>query len=204
MRFFAFLTHDIFLGAALQGNRLQGQLPPQLAFLPFLKAFLAGSNRLMGGNIVLQPPTNSTTDNNNSSSRNNDALVAPRNQQQQQQQQPVHVIDQAFYGMSTLQVLVLHDNAFTGHIPIQVCQNNPQLEKLLLGKNQFTGTLPNEFLSFLTNLKELQLQQNKLVGSIPTSFANFSNTLGECLVLSKYVCVCVCLPQRTMKPRIPT
>jgi Leucine rich repeat len=135
----------------MPGNRLQGHLPPQLSFLSFLEIFSAGNNRLEGGNIIK-----------GSSSE-------------------LHTIDVAFAGVSTLQALTLHGNAFTGRLPSQVFRDNSQLQVLLLGENQFQGTLPSE-LAAMTNIWELGLSSNNLTGSIPTSLANLNQTLRKLLV----------------------
>lgn len=97
--------------------------------------------------------------------------------------------------LSSLTVLELSGNSFTGEIPAsfkglnlqRLELNNPkgggltgpidvittmvQLNSVWLHGNQFTGTIPQS-IGNLTSLKDLNLNQNKLGGLIPDSLAN--------------------------------
>lgn len=73
---------------------------------------------------------------------------------------------------STLQLLDLSGNKFTGEIPAEVDVNDlPKLRVLMLSNNQLQGKIP----LWIGNLKQLQvldLSNNQLTDSIPTDFGN--------------------------------
>nr|POF02061.1 lrr receptor-like serine/threonine-protein kinase fls2 [Quercus suber] len=77
--------------------------------------------------------------------------------------------------LSSLQVLDLTLNSFTGHIPAQLglCS---QLSELTLYENSLSGPIPPE-LGNLKNLQSVDLGDNSLNGSIPESICNCTSLL---------------------------
>ncbi|KAJ6376208.1 hypothetical protein OIU77_001054 [Salix suchowensis] len=67
---------------------------------------------------------------------------------------------------STIRVLDLSDNSFTGEIP-QVIEKLKALQQLNLSHNSLTGHIQSS-LGNLTNLESLDLSSNSLTGRIPT------------------------------------
>ncbi|XP_018806144.1 receptor-like protein EIX2 isoform X2 [Juglans regia] len=74
---------------------------------------------------------------------------------------------------SSLKVLQLDENTFTGPLPESI-RNFSNLEILNLQQNKFTGPLPKS-IGNLYNLKALRLQQNNFTGPLPESIGNLSN-----------------------------
>ena len=135
------MPFSIFI--AHQGNNLRGTLPPQVSLLSDLSVFSIPNNQVEGGNDDI-------INNNNTNPS-----------------QSLHSFDQAVYGLSSLQVVNLHSNRFSGTIPTRFCGTNPRLQKVFLSENQFTGTVPEEIAMALL-LDELRLEENLLTGTIAT------------------------------------
>ena len=77
--------------------------------------------------------------------------------------------------LSSLNILTMNDNGFTGAIPAEF-GNLTSLQALGLQGNQFSGSIPVE-LGNLTNLVVLYLQDNLLSGTIPAELGNLPNLL---------------------------
>ena len=136
-----------------RGNNLHGSLPPQLSFLSHLQVLTIPNNHIQGGMMM-------SLGNNGSTS--------------------IHAIDRALQGISTLQVLTLFDNDFSGSLPTRLWQTNPDLRMVLLSLNRFDGSIPTEIFS-ATQLRELQLRGNQLTGSIPTWIGSLGSSLRKFL-----------------------
>ncbi|KAL5767215.1 hypothetical protein ACOSQ2_013998 [Xanthoceras sorbifolium] len=87
-------------------------------------------------------------------------------------------ISNAFFRSSTLVVLDIRDNKFSGNIPNQIDNGLSNLNFLLLVGNHLEGNIPHE-LCRLKNISILDLSRNKLNGSIPSCFTNMSSWLVE-------------------------
>ena len=75
--------------------------------------------------------------------------------------------------LTSLQLLFLGENNFTGTIPPPLV-NNSKLVYLGLDYNNLHGRIPNE-IGYLKNLKVLDLEANNLNGTIPSSIFNISS-----------------------------
>ncbi|KAL5834345.1 hypothetical protein ACOSQ4_013842 [Xanthoceras sorbifolium] len=87
-------------------------------------------------------------------------------------------ISNAFFRSSTLVLLDMRDNKFSGNIPNQIDNGLSNLNFLLLVGNHLEGNIPHE-LCRLKNISILDLSRNKLNGSIPSCFTNMSSWLVE-------------------------
>ncbi|CAN6709817.1 unnamed protein product [Malus baccata var. baccata] len=74
---------------------------------------------------------------------------------------------------TSLSVLDLSGNGFSGSIPIWIGKSLSELHVLILRSNKFEGDIPNE-VCYLTSLQILDLAHNKLSGMIPRCFHNLS------------------------------
>ena len=70
--------------------------------------------------------------------------------------------------------LILRDNNLSGELPPAVLSKMTSLERLVLPNNALTGSIPEE-LAELTNLRRLNLTGNSLSGTIPTELGSLSN-----------------------------
>ena len=137
------------------GNRLTGEIPPEVGLAAGLEVFDVGDNGLSGeipaelGNLsnleVLRLEGN--------------ALTGP--------------IPPELGGLSNLITLLLYNNALTGPIPPEL-SGLSNLEVLNLDDNALTGPIPPE-LGGLSNLRALELRSNALMGPIPPELGGLSN-----------------------------
>ena len=74
---------------------------------------------------------------------------------------------------SSLHILELYSNRFTGHVPSEIGMLK-DLHTLQLYENQFTGPLPSE-IGMLNNLLILNLSNNKFSGPVPSEISMLSN-----------------------------
>jgi len=136
-------------------NRLNGNIPPELANLTYLKSLYLKENELIGsippefGNLIhlseLDLKLNELT-----------GAIPPE-----------------FGNLTKLSWLYLERNQLSGSIPPEF-GNLTNLFELSLGNNQLTGAIPIEF-GNLTNLYELSLGNNQLTGTIPAELGYFTN-----------------------------
>uniref|UniRef100_A0A6N2KFL9 Uncharacterized protein n=1 Tax=Salix viminalis TaxID=40686 RepID=A0A6N2KFL9_SALVM len=78
---------------------------------------------------------------------------------------------------STIRVLDLSDNSFTGEIP-KVIGKLKALQQLNLSHNSLTGHIHSS-LGNLTNLESLDLSSNSLTGRIPTQLGTWTKLLSK-------------------------
>ncbi|KAF8676354.1 hypothetical protein HU200_047055 [Digitaria exilis] len=76
---------------------------------------------------------------------------------------------------SSLQILELYSNGFTGHVRFDIGMLN-NLHTLQLYENQFTGPLPSE-IGMLNNLVVLNLSDNIFTGPLPSEIGMLINLL---------------------------
>lgn len=79
----------------------------------------------------------------------------------------LHSIDQAFYGVSSLQALTLWGNQFTGFVPNRIWKTNTGLRSIFLNNNDLIGAIPGA-ISAATSLSDVQFPHNGLSGSLPS------------------------------------
>ena len=131
----------------LQGNGLNGAVPPEFAGLSSLRQLVLKGNQLGGSNLEwlggLASLRSATLDDNGFSGQ----------------------IPSAVGSLGQLQTLSLSDNQLTGPIPSEL-GGLAQLKTLALYTNTLSGPIPTE-LGNLSNLEELLLANNQLDGDLP-------------------------------------
>ncbi|XP_019190173.1 PREDICTED: probable leucine-rich repeat receptor-like serine/threonine-protein kinase At3g14840 [Ipomoea nil] len=137
----------------LQGQDLQGVLPPTLVKLPFLKIIDISRSYLSG---TIPPEWASMKLEYISVTVNR--LSGP--------------IPKYLGNITTLVYLNLENNMFNGTVPPELAKL-ANLQNLILSGNYLTGELPKE-LNSLTNLIEFRLSGNNFTGKMP-SFQGFKN-----------------------------
>ena len=139
----------------LQINGLRGQLPAELANLPYLTYLWLSGHQLTGQiprSLGKMPRL--------------EVLVLKGNQLTGQ-------IPSELGNLTTLRVLSLSGNQLTGPIPPEL-GNVTSLTNIELQENQLTGNLPPE-LAALPNLQYLLLNDNLLSGSIPMELTSLTS-----------------------------
>ncbi|XP_038698419.1 receptor kinase-like protein Xa21 [Tripterygium wilfordii] len=82
------------------------------------------------------------------------------------------IIPSSIFNISTLKVLSLTDNSFTGNLPPSTGhQTLPNLEEIFLWMNQLSGPIPNS-ISNASQLTAIDLAHNPFTGNIPTNLSN--------------------------------
>ena len=143
------------VGLRLDGNRLSGEIPPELGRLSALELLNLSDNRLAGGiPAELGRLTNLT-----SLFLNGNDLTGE--------------ISPVLGNLPGLEILHLHFNKLTGEIPPEL-SNPAGLRELDLGVNGLSGEIPPE-LGNLSNLTSLWLGWNDLSGRIPPELANLGS-----------------------------
>jgi Leucine-rich repeat (LRR) protein len=131
----------------LQGNGLNGTVPPEFAGLSYLRTLVLKGNQLSGSSLEwlgsLASLRSATLDGNGFSGQ----------------------IPSAVGGLGQLETLSLSDNKLTGPIPSEL-GGLAQLKTLALYTNTLSGPIPPE-LGNLGNLEELLLANNQLEGDLP-------------------------------------
>ena len=131
----------------LQGNGLNGTIPPEFAGLSSLRQLVLKGNQLSGSSLEwlgsLASLRSATLDGNGFGGQ----------------------IPSAVGGLGQLQTLSLNDNKLTGPIPSEL-GGLAQLKTLALYTNTLSGPIPAE-LANLGNLEELLLGNNQLEGDLP-------------------------------------
>lgn len=77
------------------------------------------------------------------------------------------------FNLSSLVILGLSGNNFTGGLPDDICEDLPSLGGLYLSYNQLSGQLPST-LWRCENLGDVALAYNQFIGSIPRSVGNLT------------------------------
>ncbi len=163
----------------LSGNNLNGDLPPRLGSLKYLRRLDLSNNSLAGGipgalgNLTRLERLKLT------GNRLSGAIPAELGNL-------VHLVDlyldgnqfngtipQALAGLTALRFLHLDGNQLAGAIPSDL-GSLPDLRSLELSGNQLSGSIPPE-LGSLSNLFALHLSSNQLSGNIPVQLGNLSN-----------------------------
>lgn len=80
----------------------------------------------------------------------------------------------ALYNLSSLNIIGLYHNLFTGSIRRDIGLLLPNLVTLVLGDNQFTGPIPDS-LSNASNLATIDIPLNNFSGRVPASFGRLQN-----------------------------
>jgi Leucine-rich repeat (LRR) protein len=75
---------------------------------------------------------------------------------------------------SSLEILELAENAFTGTIPHNWFQKNQNLKIMALSQNQITGTIPTQ-IGACTSLQSVALDRNEIQGTIPSTITSLEN-----------------------------
>ncbi|XP_059442105.1 putative receptor-like protein kinase At3g47110 [Corylus avellana] len=71
----------------------------------------------------------------------------------------------------SLQVINLRANKLSGHFPMDMFENLPNLQQFLASNNQFYGQLPSTVFK-CKQLKYLSLRENDFIGSLPSEIEN--------------------------------
>ncbi|RDX60778.1 Leucine-rich repeat receptor-like serine/threonine-protein kinase, partial [Mucuna pruriens] len=79
-----------------------------------------------------------------------------------------------------LEVVLLHDNSFTGplELPFGLNHHMDQMHSLYLSNNHFHGKLPNNIGSFFPSLVYFDVSNNMFDGPIPASIGEMSSLVG--------------------------
>ncbi|KAF3667508.1 putative dehydrodolichyl diphosphate synthase 2-like [Capsicum annuum] len=81
-----------------------------------------------------------------------------------------------FYNLSSLELIALSFNNFSGNLRSDLGHYFPNLPKLYLGSCQFIGSIPSS-LANASKLLQLDFPENNLTGNIPKGFGNLRNLL---------------------------
>ena len=146
-------THRL-IGLNLSGNRLSGEIPPELGRLTDLKGIAFSGNQLTG---EIPPELGNLT--------NLEGLNLQDNQLTGQ-------LPGALGNLNSFANLNLQGNQLTGQIPAEL-GNLTNLQSLDLSKNQLNGQIPAA-LGNLTRLRTLNLNENQLSGQIPAAMGNMT------------------------------
>ena len=141
-------------GLSLEGNRLSGQIPPELANLSHLTSLKLYENQMSG---QIPPQLGNLT------------YLVTLNLYQNQLSGKV---PPELGSLSYLEKLALTQNQLSGEIPPELGDLS-YLESLHLGQNQLSGEMPPE-LGNLPYLRTLALEQNQLTGGIPPLLGSLS------------------------------
>ena len=146
-------THRL-IGLNLSGNRLSGEIPPELGRLTDLKGIGFFGNQLTGeipaelGNLTNLAGLNL------------------------QGNQLTGEIPAELGNLTNLAGLNLQGNQLTGEVPAEL-GNLTNLQSMDLSKNQLNGQIPAA-MGNLTRLKTLNLNENQLSGQIPAAMGNMT------------------------------
>ncbi len=170
----------------LEGNNLNGSIPPEIGNLDKLMYLYLNANQLSGS----IPPEIGNLTNINTIYLNNNQLsdsIPPEIGSLQNlyelglyYNQLSGSLPKEMGNLTSLAYLLLSDNQLTGAIPPEF-GNLTNLLRLNLMDNQLSGHIPPE-LGNLTKLWELNLMQNNLTGNIPPELGNMTNLQGLMLM----------------------
>jgi Leucine-rich repeat (LRR) protein len=148
----------------LQGNGLNGTVPPEFGGLAYLRTLVLKGDQLNGSNLEwlarLASLTSATLDSNGFTGQ----------------------IPPAVGGLGQLQTLSLNDNQLTGPIPSEL-GGLAQLKTLAVCTNTLSGPIPPE-LGNLPNLEQLLLANNQLEGDLP-AFGEAASAVSGSVVAAK-------------------
>ena len=92
-----------------------------------------------------------------------------------------------FRNLKSLEVFNIHDNGITGKLQFSSSIVMPNLKSLILSDNEFFGALSEDLPISLPKLEVLKIGHNGFDGTVPISYSNFSNliefTLGKCVFM---------------------
>ena len=142
---------------SLQGNRLRGEIPPELGNLVYLKNLSLTDNRLTGD---IPPKLGSLL-----------GLEVLRLGQNQLRGE----IPSELGSLTRLRNLLLSENQLSGEIPPEL-GNLSSVIFMHLDKNRLSGEIPGE-LGKLRKVISLALYRNQLTGEIPRELGNLSKLL---------------------------
>ena len=142
---------------SLQGNRLRGEIPPELGNLVYLKNLSLADNRLTGD---IPPKLGSLL--------RLEVLRLGQNQLRGD-------IPSELGSLSRLWNLSLSENQLSGEVPPEL-GNLSSVIFMSLAKNQLSGEIPPE-LGRLRSVISLALYRNQLTGEIPRELGNLSKLL---------------------------
>ena len=163
------------------GNRLTGEIPPEVGLAIELEYFNVRDNLLSGG-IPAELVNLSNLEAVDLAGNELTGPIPP----ELGGLSKLRVLSLEFNGLtgpippelselSNLRVLELRSNALTGAIPPEL-GGLSNLESLYLGWNEFTGPIPPE-LGGLSSLRVLHLGSNALTGEIPPELGGLSNLI---------------------------
>ena len=141
-------------GLSLQGNRLRGEIPPELGNLSYLKNLSLTDNHLVG---EIPPKLGSLS--------RLEVLRLGENQLRGD-------IPSELGSLTRLRNLFLSENQLSGEVPPEL-GNLSSVIFMSLGKNQLSGEIPPE-LGRLRKVISLTLYRNQLTGEIPQELGNLS------------------------------
>ena len=162
----------------LRGNRLNGQLPPELGALVYLRELRLEGNLLQGA-----IPSELGDLANLEEIRLRDNLLKgeiPPELGQLSDLEILYIWNNQLSGpipaelgyLPKLREFLAWSNQFTGEIPPSIA-NATELTHFAVGGNRLTGEIPSWF-GNLTNLRELHLPNNQFTGTIPSEFARLT------------------------------
>lgn len=160
---------------SLSENNLHGNIPISLANLTKLSQLDLSENQFTGGisHLKLSNLTSLILLNLFS---NNFQSTLPRDLSRLCYLEYISVGDNSFVGsfptflfmISSLRMVSLGGNKFSGHIELGNTSSSSNLDSLFLGDNEFVGKIPQS-LSRFSHLRELHLTNNNISGPIPQS-----------------------------------
>ena len=175
------LTLENLLGDVMTGH-LQGTIPPEIALLTYLEEFRVVSSDLVQQSLEAFWPVELSTlpylrkieywANNLYGTIPTAVLTVPTLAHQltflslSSNTVLKGTLPTELGLLTSLQLLYLEVNSFTGKIPSEL-GNLQQVQALRLYQNKLTGTIPLEITGQLSNLQTLWLERNHLTGTLP-------------------------------------
>ncbi|XP_074588633.1 receptor-like protein EIX2 [Curcuma longa] len=155
------VSSGVNISVDLSGNRITGELPASLEFTKLTELSLG--NNLLEGPLPTELPASlgSLYLDNNSFSGHLPPL--PYLKELSLSDNELEGSISSLCRSTSLQLLVLSNNKFTGAIPYCLGESSRGLRALNLGNNGFSGEIPSS-IRFLTELSDLELSNNGVSG----------------------------------------